>query len=367
MLTTTISPLKQSRKRNRTEQVEQPIKEMELDENKEHLKAISDLTLEQLQACQKIAVDQLRSSLFLTVELGPEPSSKNPFQKEVEMQEDYSPFLISSPSEVTQFAPLLYSVSELFLKQRPNPSIISLQLDMTDKSQELKDRISRSVNEIVIERQDTLELARIIVYILRETPDLIPPNLKIACQGILAINQAGGLGRKIEGTNIKSPNSMVKSLIRNVLLLLAPLSRQLLQFIINFCCRLCSESTPKQRNSWARQLSSVFAYLLSSYTSTNVRETWAVFFFELLLHAHGLHVESHLKLENREIWCIDEAYQQEIQQRKLTRTPLRRSRNNLTTPRKSISRNGLINTPIGASLKRNLFRPLNSEPPSILS
>jgi hypothetical protein len=216
---TTISPLKQNRKRNRNEQDEQIVKEMDLDENKEYLKSISDLTLEQLQTCQKIAVEQLRSNLFLTVELGPESLSKNPFQKQVDMIEEHSPFLISKPStpqrqENNQYAPLLYSISELFLKQKPSPTVLSLQLDMTPRSHELKNRISRSVNDVVIEESDTLELARIIVYILKETPDLIPSNLKIACQGILAINQASGIGRKIEGTNIKSPNAMVKSLIR---------------------------------------------------------------------------------------------------------------------------------------------------------
>jgi hypothetical protein len=151
-------------------------------------------------------------------------------------------------------------------------------------------------------------------------------------------------------------------------MLLAPLSRQLLQFIITFCCRFCLESTPKQRNTWARQLSSVFAYLLSHESNTNLPETWAIFFFELVLHAHGLHVESHMKSENREIWCIDEAFQQELQQRhKSTRTPMRRTRNNLTTPRKSVTRHGLINTPMGTSLKRNLFRPTAPEPSSTLS
>jgi hypothetical protein len=90
---------------------------------------------------------------------------------------------------------------------------------------------------------------------------------------------------------------------------------------------------------------------------TNSSELWAISFFELLLHAHGLHIESHIRHDHREIWCIDEDFQKELEDRyKAIRTPMRRNRSNLTTPRKSISRNGLITSSPGMALKRNLFK-----------
>jgi hypothetical protein len=59
-----------------------------------------------------------------------------------------------------------------------------------------------------------VELARIIIFIAKSTCSLIPEHLKSSCQGILAINQATGISRRIDGTNIKIPSSLVKSLIR---------------------------------------------------------------------------------------------------------------------------------------------------------
>jgi hypothetical protein len=84
---------------------------------------------------------------------------------------------------------------------------------MTPRSAEIKAHLLKTVHDLSISETDTQELARILVQIIRETQNLLPINLKYACQGILAINQAS-FGRKIEGSNLKNPNSLVKSMLR---------------------------------------------------------------------------------------------------------------------------------------------------------
>jgi hypothetical protein len=84
MLATTdrkdISPLNRNRKRTRNHQEEISTKEMDLDfEPKSNTKSIASLNLEQLQICQKIAIEQLKNTLFLTLEFEAESQSKNPF------------------------------------------------------------------------------------------------------------------------------------------------------------------------------------------------------------------------------------------------------------------------------------------------
>lgn len=128
------------------------------------------------------------------------------------------------------------------------------------------------------------------------------------------------------------------------MILIPPLSRQLLHFMVKFSCSLCQQTEAKARNSWARHLSQSFSHLIS-------QKEWASQFFELLLHSNGLHAESQ-STERREIWSIDEKYKKEIQQRLLIlKTPRKKSN---MTPRKT-SRIGRCLTGLGKSLKRNLF------------
>jgi hypothetical protein len=91
--------------------------------------------------------------------------------------------------------------------------MIHLSLEMTPRSIELKVQLLKTVHEVSISENDTQELARILVHVLKETQNIVPFNLKVACQGILAINQAS-FGRKIEGSNLKCPSSLVKSMLR---------------------------------------------------------------------------------------------------------------------------------------------------------
>jgi hypothetical protein len=90
-----LSPLNQNRKRIRNQNEEVSAKEMDLDlEPKDHQKPITSLNLEQLQISQKIAIEQLKNTLFLTLELEPEPNSKNPFAVEMEDDNGYEVNLI---------------------------------------------------------------------------------------------------------------------------------------------------------------------------------------------------------------------------------------------------------------------------------
>jgi hypothetical protein len=130
---------------------------------------------------------------------------------------------------------------------------------------------------------------------------------------------------------------------------------------------MCLNADTLERVAWGRQLASTFACLISNEGSGPLPDTWAILFFELLLHSHGLNPESHWNCEYGEIWSLDESFVSDLNQRsKAIRTPMRRNRSNLTTtPRRSLTRHGLIKATNGVSLKRNLFRPTISEPSSI--
>lgn len=55
----------------------------------------------------------------------------------------------------------------------------------------------------MLSQQDTVELFRVLIMLLRQIGPLIHTQLQSVCQGILAINQATGLGRKAGGTAVK--------------------------------------------------------------------------------------------------------------------------------------------------------------------
>ncbi len=61
---------------------------------------------------------------------------------------------------------------------------------------------------------DTMDLFRILIHLLKQIDELLPNELHAACQGALAINQATGLARRAGGTSVKNPTTMVKRLIR---------------------------------------------------------------------------------------------------------------------------------------------------------
>jgi hypothetical protein len=260
-----VSPLKLNRKRSRVE-IEDQIctadSEMDLDEDSAPaLRAISDLNIEELKIAQIIAQEQLKNSLFINIDFVGQNSTKNPFlddddeisNKSLENCIFNSPFLGRKNSSCTNspciqksifkpnddfirsncinltpssqrtngcesnfFAPLLYSVCELFLgQQNVTPSLISSTLKMTSRSLEIKEILMNNNNmKLLMEPSDTTELARIIVYILERTPCILVENLKSVCRGILAINQATTISRRIGKTNMKFPNALVKSLTR---------------------------------------------------------------------------------------------------------------------------------------------------------
>lgn len=182
-----------------------------------HLDSISDLTLEELNIAQIIAKEQLKQQLFVDVDTKAYVMHmSNPFDvsddspMENAQVFDYN----EKTNESAFFAPLLHSVCELVLKQgNATPFQISGTLKMTTRSMEIKNLLVENTTVSLIP-EDTSELARIIIYILDQTPQLFVDNLGPACQGILAINQLMGINRRIGGTNIKVPNTTVKQLIR---------------------------------------------------------------------------------------------------------------------------------------------------------
>ncbi|KAI8898130.1 hypothetical protein BC833DRAFT_590884 [Globomyces pollinis-pini] len=392
-----ISPLKQNRKRSRFEDdgtANEDPKDMELDDFgvTTSFRSIGDLSLEELKIAQKIAQEKLKLILFLQVEIPSEPVGLNPFvdpstQLHQDVDElmvakdkvDKDPFgsfdqqfqhhaIISQFSTSDSSLSLLQKVCKLILKQsNSQPNFFMNATTMTSRSTELKKLIeSENEEELIITNEDTPELIRILVNCLMKLPSLISSNLYVACQGILAINQATGLPRRIGGTSIKTPTSMVKELLRNIILLIPSLNRQLLQFMVEFAIELCQQVVNKARNSWARQVSGIFATLVEkqatigchtpSSTPSYGQPSWSALFFELLVQCHGLHCEPNtLENEKRFIWSIDEPFKRELNSRYVVlKTPSRKSRS-LSTPRRSTGRT-LMKGVAGTSLKRNLFK-----------
>ena len=139
-------------------------------------------------------------------------------------------------------------------------------------------------------------------------------------------------------------------------------SRKLLNELIEFTCDFSQRATSRLRNVWAKQLSIVFGHALekkdlASNVSTPCMEaSWKALFFELLIHSHGLHSEAYVIEEKKEIWTIDEDFNLELKKRyQIMKTPARKTKVGMT-PRRSISRIGLVKSMSGASLKRNLFK-----------
>lgn len=268
-------------------------------------------------------------------------------------------------------------ICKLILKQENHsPSKLSQSMEMTEKSLEIFESLKAGI-EPALFFDDTMSLFRILVRLLRNEK-LFPSQIDHVCQGILAINQATGLSRRSGGTSIKGnsrviigPNTMVKGLIRNVLILIPPEPRKILKLLIEFTCELCQKVSSRARNVWAKQLSVCFGGTLDqspSIMTTPSRKlaepSWKCVFFELLIHAHGLHFEGYSSNGDlKDIWTLDEPLVLEIARRyQVMKTPSRRV--NMTPTRRSVSRSGIIRTMAGSSVRRNLFKPSKKSDPS---
>jgi hypothetical protein len=161
---------------------------------------------------------------------------------------------------------------------------------------------------------------------------------------------------------------MVKGLIRNVLILLPSESRNILKALVEFSCDFCQKVSARARNVWAKQLSfcigGTFDQSSAAMTpSKNMPDmSWKCVFFELLIHAHGLHSEGYSAGDLKEIWTLDENLVFEVARRyQVMKTPSRRA--NMTPTRRSVSRNGIIRTMVGSSVRRKLFKPSKKSDP----
>ncbi|KAJ3320544.1 hypothetical protein HDV06_005167 [Boothiomyces sp. JEL0866] len=297
------SPLA-NRKRQRQDEEETVVEEMELD-LQTNLRPLSDLNLEELKIAQQIAKEKIKTSLFLEIAIPKEPIGKNPFQDDINM--DLKPKLLfnfdKSPQKslklkLTQYHPtteLLQYVCELIIKNGNAKLSYFTNTNMTPRAIEIQEMFFSEDLDSNVTEADTSDLLKILINILPKFPALLPEELHVACQGILALNQATGLTRR-SGTSIKTPTTLTKNLIRFL-------------------------------------------------------------FFELLLHCHGLY-DSSLSI----IWGIDDPFKKEIGLRyNVMRTPSRK-RVNLTPLRKSRDIIGMS----GKALKRNLFKPITNQSPSFV-
>lgn len=142
-------------------------------------------------------------------------------------------------------------------------------------------------------------------------------------------------------------------------------SRQLLKELVEFTCDFSQRATSRLRNVWAKQLSIVFGHALeerelivnpSTPSKKSTEASWKALFFELLIHSHGLHAEAYSTHERKDIWSLDDEFNQELKKRyQVMKTPARKTKVGMT-PRRSVSRMGLVKSMSGASLKRNLFK-----------
>jgi hypothetical protein len=126
----------------------------------------------------------------------------------------------------------------------------------------------------------------------------------------------------------------------------------MLQFLVTFFSKIIQTVQAETRSSWAKQVASKFSCVIAP-------QPWAPLFFELLLHAHGLYIESQIADNKRWIWSVDERVQSLVKEReKVLKTP--RRKNSLSTPRKSVSRVGGMFVSMGKSVRRNLFGTKNN-------
>ena len=87
---------------------------------------------------------------------------------------------------------------------------------MTQRSWDILETLRNNENTSMIGQEDTMDLFRLLVFLLHQFGNVLPQEMYAACQGVLAINQVTGLARRVGGTSVKSPTSMVKGLLRYV-------------------------------------------------------------------------------------------------------------------------------------------------------
>lgn len=85
---------------------------------------------------------------------------------------------------------------------------------MTQRSLEILETLKNKENTAMIGQEDTMDMFRVLVFLLHKHGNVLPEELHAACQGILAINQVTGMARRAGGTSVKSPTAMVKGLLR---------------------------------------------------------------------------------------------------------------------------------------------------------
>ena len=235
------SPLGIGRKRDRNSlEADDDIAEKSNQNEQGLLYGLSDLTIEELNTAQMIAKSAIQNACFLSIDIEADHNKMNPFvlKSKSRNRAESNPFLDTDPFDCTlsnpstpkshclklsdevdysSFAPLLHSVVPLFLQQlNINPTMISLESEMTLRSNQIKDWIIRNNTELILVESDAMEIGRVISHVLQHCKTLIPAILKPACQSVLAVNQSADSSRKIKGTSLIIPTPNVKTMIRFV-------------------------------------------------------------------------------------------------------------------------------------------------------
>ena len=93
------------------------------------------------------------------------------------------------------------------------PAHFTFAQKMSPRSFQIKEALESS-ETTMLSSEDTPETIIVLMGLVKNLDSLIPTELHSACQSALALNQTTGLGRKIGGTTVKGPTTLVKSLLR---------------------------------------------------------------------------------------------------------------------------------------------------------
>ena len=107
---------------------------------------------------------------------------------------------------------------------------------------------------------------------------------------------------------------------RDVLLLLPIAERQVLQFLIGFCCRVARPSSSKSRYAALRDTAQIFGPCLASGLKP---ADWMSCLFELLMYANGIS-QTDIDMDESAglVWKVNHGFATEIKDRlSVTRTP----------------------------------------------
>ncbi|KAI9209615.1 uncharacterized protein BJ171DRAFT_594652 [Polychytrium aggregatum] len=429
-----ISPEKGTKKRRRHElEIREADSGMDLDGKGRaaRSRSVNDLTSQELAVAQTVAIERLQQVLYVDIQYPfpgldntdakssppATPTSRLRFEghKSVSVSMNLDCDSRATPPafvyihHLDVFVPsaLHHLVQFLQAHGLDNPGLFRQQGDFA-KIAAIRKTIDQDGAPRAIERlhpADCIEVGTVLLNLLKEDDPILNTELHVAFKSILALNNSSS--QRLPGSRICHPNQSTIRLLRDCLLLLAPSSRQSLQFLLDFLCQVLrrSSTTFKSRILGAVRLSAVVGPVLvglhqiarpssshdhnkaSFLLSTPVRQAnsdWASNLAELLMYANGLVRDaplsarplsspspspspmsySVLTLESA-LWRTNPTLEEAIHDHALLvsalgqRTPTKKSLANMTPKRKSRhSHTGAVNSSPFAAIKGSPVKPL---------